>query len=794
MLRTYLKIAWRGLLNKKSYALINIGGLAVGLATAILIGLWIYDEVSFNRSHKHYKTIAQVMLNQTFDGEVSTGTGQALQLGPELNGKYGNNFNYVVMSSGTRGSVLSTGTNPATKTGRFMGDEAPELLSLDMLSGSRNGLKDINSILLSESTAKILFGEKSPEGEIVRINNKADLEVTGIYKDIPENSSFADLDFIAPWNFMVKDEELADRVGWGNNWFLAYVQLADHADMGSVSKAIAAIKRENIVQEDADRIKPELFLHPMSDWHLYSKFENGISVGGRIEFVWLFGTIGVFVLFLACINFMNLSTARSEKRAKEVGIRKVVGSFRSQLISQFFSESLVVTFLALFCSVFLVYLSLPWFNEVSGKSILLPWNNWLFWVVIVGFTVLTGLIAGSLPAFYFSSFKPISVLKGTFKVGKFAALPRKALVIIQFTVSITLIIGTIIVYQQIQFAKNRPVGYGKEGLVSIPIKTAAVKDQFEAIRNDLIATGMVNEAALSQSSITNTWTTNSGFDWRGKDPGMQDVVITAAISHEFGKVVDWQIVEGRDFSRDFASDSSGFILNQAAVEYMGFEDPIGETIKAFDRSYTVIGVVENMVTQSLYEPVKQAAFYIDSFNRTRLINVKINPDVSVTEALAEIGEVFKKHDPSVPFEYSLADDEFAAKYLFEERIGKLTGFFAVLALLISCLGLFGLASFIAEKRTKELGIRKVLGASISSLWRMLSYEFVLLVVISCLIAIPVSYSYLRGWLDQFEYRVPLYWWVFGVAGLGAMVITLLTVSFQSIKAALMNPVESLKSE
>ncbi|WP_192348974.1 ABC transporter permease [Algoriphagus sp. Y33] len=794
MLHTYLKIAWRGLLTKKSYTFINVGGLAAGLATAMLIGLWIFDELSYDRYHQNYDKIAQVMLNQTFDGKVSSGTSQPLQVGSELNNKFGSNFKHVVMSSGTRNSVLSVGANPVTISGKFMDVDAPEMLSLEMLTGKRESLQDINSILLSESTAQVLFGTKDPLGEVVRINNKSDLEVTGVYRDIPENSSFSDLRFIAPWEFMVKDEELADRVGWGNNWFLTYVQLADQVNLATVSSSIKDVKRSHIDPEDADRINPELFLHPMSKWHLYSKFENGVSIGGRIEFVWLFGTIGIFVLFLACINFMNLSTARSEKRAKEVGIRKVIGSFRSQLITQFFSESLLVTFLAFGFSIALVQLALPWFNEVSGKKMILPWDNWFFWAASIGFTILTGLIAGSLPAFYFSSFKPISVLKGTFKVGKFATLPRKALVVIQFTVSVTLIIGTIIVYRQIQFAKNRPVGYGREGLVTIPIHTAAIKDHFEALRTDLISTGLVSEVALSQSSITNTWTTNSGFNWRGKDPSMQDVVITGAISPEFGKVVDWKIVEGRDFSRDFASDSSGFILNQAAVEYMGFEEPIGETIQAFDRTYTIIGVVENMVTQSLYEPVKQSAFYLDSFNRARLINIKINPEVSGEKALEGIGNVFKDYDPSVPFEYSFADDEFAGKYAFEERIGKLTGFFTALAVFISCLGLSGLASYIAEQRKKELGIRKVLGATVINLWYMLSSEFVLLVVISCVISIPISYAYLHGWLEQFEYRVPLHWWVFLAAGVGAMGVALLTVSFQSIKAALMNPVKSLKSE
>ncbi|PZX51330.1 ABC transporter permease [Algoriphagus chordae] len=794
MIKTYLKIAWRSIIKNRRTSIINIGGLTVGLATAILIGLWIYDEISFDRNFENYENIAQVRLNQTYDGEIRTGENQALQLGDVLRNDFGENFKHVVMSSGIRTPVFSFESKPIITSGAYMEASAPELLSLEMSNGSREGLQNINGILFSESAALNLFGDQNPLGKTVKVDNKLELEVTGVYKDLPPNS-FNELDFIASWDMMVKGENLKERVGWGNNWFFTYVQLNEQVDINHVSLAIKDIKRNHIDLETADRIQPELFLNPMNNWHLYSKFENGVSVGGRIDFVYLFGVIGAFVLFLACINFMNLSTASSAKRAQEVGLRKVVGSSRAQLIAQFMSESILVSLFAFLGSLLVVQLALPWFNEVSDKQISIPWTSVTFLLAGIGFTIFTGIVAGSYPAFYLSSFRPIRVLKGAFIAGRFAAIPRKALVVVQFVVSVILIIGTLIVQQQINFAKDRPVGYEKEGLMTVEIRTEDLKDHFEALRQELKATGAVEEISLSQQQITDVWNNNSGFDWEGKDPAMQDVVYTSAVNHEFGKTVGWEIIEGRDFSRDYASDTAGFILNRAAVEYMGFgDDPIGKTIKAFDRTYAVIGVVENTVSKSLYESNQQTAFYIDSFDRSGIINVKLNSAVGISTALAEVEAVFKKYDPGSPFEFSFASEDFAKKYAFEERIGKLTGAFTIIALLISCLGLFALASFVAEQRTKELGIRKVLGASTVHLWEMLTKEFVLLVLISCAIAIPISYRYLSGWLEQFQYRTPLYWWVFVGAGAGAMGITLLTVSFQSIKAALMNPVKSLKSE
>ena len=796
MIRNYLKIAFRNLVKNKVYSFINIAGLATGMGVAILIGLWVYDELTYDRYHQNRDRIALVMQNQTIDGAIQTWDSQALQLGPVLRNTYGSNggpFKYVVMTSGIMSPVLSVGDRKFVKNGRYMEPAAPEMLTLKMRAGTRAGLKDLRSILLSESVAKAFFGDADPVGKLMKIDNDRAVKVAGVYEDLPQNSSFADLTFIAPWDLLIKSEEYDKKLGWGNSWFQALVQLTEKADMNAISSAIRYVKLNRVTKEDA-RFKPELFLHPMKRWHLYGEFKNGVNIGGRIQYVWMYGIIGAFVLLLACINFMNLSTARSEKRAKEVGIRKAVGSVRSQLISQFFSESLLVAFLAFLLSIVLVILTLPFFNEVAGKQMVLPWGNPLFWVAGIGFTLGTGLVAGSYPALYLSSFAPVKVLKGTFKVGRLAAAPRKALVVVQFAVSIMLIIGTIIIFRQIQHTKNRPIGYSRAGLLSIPMKTEEVRRGYEALRNELLATRTALELSQSETQITSSGITNGGLQWRGKPEGMQDEQVTVGVTHEFGKTVDWRIKEGRDFSRAFSTDSTGFILNEEAVKYMGFKHPIGELVKAFGRTYTVIGVVKNMVMQSPYDPIRPTIFFIDNANRANYTNIKLNPLTSASEALATIEATFRKLNPNTPFEYKFADNDYDAQFRAEERIGKLAGFFAGLAILISCLGLFGLASFVAEQRTKEIGIRKVLGATVFNVWGQLSKDFVLLVLLAFVIAMPIAYFVMSAWIEKYPYRADLSWWIFALTGVGALLITLLTVSYQAIKAALVNPVKSLRSD
>ncbi|WP_259068802.1 ABC transporter permease [Mucilaginibacter sp. X4EP1] len=793
MIKNYLKIAWRNLVKNKMHSLINIVGLSVGMAVAMLIGLWVYDELSFNKGFDNYNNIAQVMQHQTFNGDVGTQSSLPYLMGDELRHTYGSNFKYVTMCSWTYDHILTFGEKKITKGGNYFEPQVTDMLSLKMIKGTRSALQDSHAVILSKSTAKALFGDADPINKTIKIDNKFNVTVSGIYEDLPYNSDFNNLTFIATWQLYITDRNWDEKATnpWRNNSFQCYVQIADNANMDQVSTKIKDVKLHRVQKADA-AFKPIVFLHPMSKWHLYSGFKNGVNTGGKIEFVWLFGIIGFFVLLLACINFMNLSTARSEKRAKEVGVRKAIGSVRAQLITQFFSESLLVAFFAFVLALLLVQIALPQFNEVAAKKIDILWGNPLFWIIGICFSLFTGVIAGSYPALYLSSFQPVKVLKGTFRVGKFASIPRKVLVVMQFTVSAVLIIGTIVVFRQIQFAKNRPVGYSRDGLIAIGVVTEDVHKNFDAISNELKSSGAVTQIAESSTAATYVDEFDNGFDWQGKNPSVQGDFGVIWVSNDFGKTLGWQIKEGRDFSKDF-HDSSAVIMNEAAVKFTGLKHPVGETLMEDGKPRKIVGVIKDMVMQSPYEPVSRTVFVMDPTTQP-VINIRINPVISAHQALGKIEAVFKRYNPAQPFDYKFVDEQYGQKFGDEERIGKLANFFAILAIFISCLGLSGMASFMAEQRIKEIGVRKVLGASVLGLWSLLSKDFVKLVAISLIIAIPTAWYFMHGWLLNYNYRAALSWWIFAATAAGAIVITLLTVSYQSMKAALANPVKSLKSE
>lgn len=578
---------------------------------------------------------------------------------------------------------------------------------------------------------------------------------------------------------------------WSNNQWQILAQISPQANFTDVSTKIQDIILKH--RPEVAEIKLHVFLNPMNRWHLYANWDKAGKAGGRIEFVWLFGIIGVFVLFLACINFMNLSTARSEKRAKEVGVRKTMGSMRGQLMSQFFGECLLVVFFSFLLSVVLVELSLPFFNELADKEIGIPWSNPFFWLLGIIFSLLTGLMAGLYPALYLSAFNPVKVLKGTFKAGRFASMPRKTLVVVQFTVSSALIVGTIVIFNQIQYVKDRPIGYDRNGLITIGMNTPELYGRYNVLRDKLLNSKGVVEMSTSSTPTTELNAQFNGFEWEGKDPDFKENLGTIAITHDFGKTVGWQFVDGRDFSRDYASDSSGMVINETAATYMNIKDPVGKIVKWNNKPYRILGVIKDMVMGSPYEPVYQTVFILD-YDWANVINIKLNPAQGASESIAQVEKVFLKFNPGSPFDYKFSDEQFSLKFSSEERVGKLATFFAILAIFISCLGLFGLASFMAEQRTKEIGVRKVLGASITNLWVMLSKDFVFLVIISLFIASPLAYYFMNNWIQKYTYHIEISWWVFAVTGAGTLVITLLTVSYQSIKASLANPVNSLRSE
>ena len=797
MLRSYFKIAFRNLIKNKGYTFINIAGLAAGMAVALLIGLWIWDELTFDRYHKNYDRIAQVWQNNLYNGVRQSQMANPYVMAEEIRNNFGGDFKYVIQSSWNFGRILTVGDKKFNKAGMYWEPEVIDMLSINLLKGDPElALKEPYSILLSESVAKAFFGDSNPMGQTMRINNKNDVKVTGVFEDLPHSSHFRDATFIMPWSLYLIENEWIKTMDdpWDSNFTQTWAQLAEHADFDQVSAKIINVKYNKLASEDERKYKPEVFLHPMSKWHLYSDFKEGKNVGGRIEFVWMFGIIGVFVLLLACINFMNLSTARSEKRAKEVGIRKSIGSVRSQLVSQFFCESIVVALLAFVVALGLVYLALPQFNQVADKRLVVLWDNPQFWLAGIGFSLITGIVAGSYPALYLSSFQPVKVLKGTFRVGRLASIPRQVLVVLQFTVSVTLIIGTIVVFRQIEFAKDRPIGYDRSGLINVYLPTEEIHNHFEAVRNELKSQNAIIEMTEAGSPTTQVWNSNGGFTWQGKDPALAVDFPNNGVTHEFGKTVGWQFKTGRDFSRDFASDSLAFVINESAEKFLGFENAVGETLTWNEQPYTIIGVIKDMIIESPYAPVRPSLWHIARHDNNGVAILKLNPEMGAHEAVEKVKTIFNKYNPASPFTHEFVDVEYARKFSDEERIGKLASFFALLAIFISCLGISGLASFVAEQRTKEIGVRKVMGASVVNLWGMLSKDFLRLVLFSLLVAMPTAWYLMRNWLEKYEYRSTMAWWIFVAAGLGALAITLLTVSYQSIKAAVANPVKSLRSE
>ena len=810
MLQNYLRVAFRSLVRNRFSAAINIGGLAIGMAVALLIGLWVRDELSYDTYHEHYDRIVQVLQKEKFLGKTKVWEHQPFLLLDALRKSYGDRFEHIVASIPANGLNLSaTDQKKLPDNGLYMDADGPEMLTLKMLKGSRAGLAgDPHVILLSASVARALFGDADPVGKRITLDdqwdptNQTPVVVKGVYEDLPSNTSFSDAHFLLPWHLFADGNTYMHQQDWEDHRINIYAEVKPGVDRTKLSAAIADFELNTIrgLAGTAHEVAagPKLLLHPMSKWHLYSDFKEGVADQGPVQFVWMMGIIGGFVLLLACINFMNLSTARSEKRAKEVGVRKAIGSLRSQLTKQFFVESFVVVALAFLPAIGLAALALPWFDQLSAKQLTMPWDQPWFWMYAAVFILVTGLLSGSYPALYLSSFNPVAVLKGRFRAGKFSALPRKALVVVQFSVSVALIIAMIVVYHQVLFAKDRPVGYTREGLLMVPVTSVAFDGKYDLLRDQLRKTSVVAEVAESESPLTDVSSHNGGFDWPGKPAGLQEDFGTLQVTYDYGKTVGWQFLAGRDFSPAYGSDSSGIVINESAAKFMGLMQPVGQSIHwkikwaNIDTNFTIVGVIKDMVMQSPYQPVKPTIFRLGA--NYNWIYLRVDPHTSAQQALTRIGAVFHEVIPSVPFEYRFADEEYAKKFAAEQRIGNVAAVFAALAILISCLGLFGMAMYVAEQRTREIGVRKVLGASVLDLWTLLSREFVLLVGLALLIGGPVAYWVMHGWLQNYPYHTRLSWWIFALTAVGAIGITLLTVSYQAIKTALANPVNSLRSE
>ena len=794
MIKNYFKIAWRNLVKNKVYSFINILGLAAGMAVAMIVGLWIYDEVSTNKHFKNYNTLYQVMMYQTFDGKRGSQTALPFPLGEELKAKYPD-FKAVAMCDWGSNRSLIYGDKKISKYGHYIGEEAVDMFSLKILSGDKEPLHEPYSIVLTDQTAKALFGAENPVGKMIKLDNSTNLKVTAIVPTPPKTSSLK-FDYLIPWSLEEKIYSyigLYHKTNWGNNSWQVFVQLNNSATEKTVDAKIKNVVLNHFTDDNTIKsVKPEIFIHPMRKWRLYGNFENGKNTGGFIKYVRMFGILGLIVLLIACINFMNLSTARSEKRAKEVGVRKAVGSGRKDLIRQFLSESMLIAALSFFFALLLVAIALPYFNKLTEKEMSLQISNPLFWGIMIVFTIITGLLAGSYPAFYLSSFNPVRVLKGNLNAGKKSSLPRKILVVVQFACSVILMIGTVVIYEQIQYGKNQPIGFNNRGLITVNWSDDISKN-FDALKQELLSTGAAVSVCQSNSPPSEIYSNNNGWEWKNSQPIEQTVIFsTITTTYDYTKTLGIKLLSGRDFSKDFA-DSASVVLNEAAVKRMGLKNPVGEQLKWNGTPMTVIGVIPDIQMESPYRPISPLTII---FNKgwVSYVDVRLNPQMSASKAISLVKPIFDKYNPAYPFEYKFADEEYAKKFNYEELVGNLAAIIAVLAVFISCLGLFGLASFTAEQRVKEIGVRKVLGASVFNLWKLLSKDFVILVLTACVIAIPIAYYGMNEWLKSYEHKISIGISVFVSVIAAAIAITLITVSFQAIKAALENPVKSLRTE
>lgn len=793
MYKSYFKIGWRNLTREKGYSLINISGLALGMAAAMLIGLWIFDELSFNKSFVNYDRLASVYHHVNFGGEVLTINDVPAPIGEALKNNYAE-FKDIAIAGWPNEYVLNYEGKVTTKTGLYVEPAFIKMFSVRIIEGAETP-NNKHGVLLCKSIASDWLGSDAV-GKVIKFDNRDDLVVSGVFEDFPSNSHFADVKMLLPMSHYFSQNEAAEKqkFNWEDYAFQCFVLLHETASVADTGDKIKNLLYEK-VSGDGKALNPKGLLLPMSKWHFYSEFKDGKVTGEKIRMVWMLGIVGAFILLLACINFMNLNTARSEKRSKEIGVRKVMGSMRNQLVNQFLSESLLMATIAFLVGVLLITLALPWFNSLTNKNMFIPWNNSFFILACCGFILVTAALAGSYPALYLSSFNPVNVLKGTFKIGRLAVIPRKVMVVFQFTISVSLIVLTVVVFQQIQFAKSRPVGFDLDNIVQVAVRTQNLAlVNYNTLRNEFLATGIIENMAKSYFPITGGMGADASLTWQGKDPAFRPLVALNSCSHDFPNTNGFLFVEGRDFSRDFVTDSSAIIVNEMAAQL--FSDGgsvIGKKISWGYKEHEIIGVIKDQIRWSPFTKQSPHVYYI-KYDELGFLTIRLKEGIELSAALAQIEKIIKKHDPGAPFEYKFQDQDYARQFDREEKTGKLASVFSGLAIFISCVGMLGLASFAASQRRKEISIRKILGASISNIWTLLSLNFIGLIMISLIIAIPLAYYIADQWLQQYEYRATISWHVFVTTGIGALLITLFTVSFQAIKAAITNPVKSLRSE
>jgi ABC-type antimicrobial peptide transport system permease subunit len=787
MFTNYLKVAFRNLWKNKGFSIINITGLAVGMASAILILLWIQNELSYDGFHEKKARIYEAWNRAEFSGELHCWNTTPKVLAAAMQKDFPE-VEHACRVDWQRRLLFTVGDKRLMIKGNVVDSIFLQVFTFPMIKGDpKTALNDGHSIVVTQSMAKTLFGNEDAMGKVVRIDNKDNYTVTGVLKDLPNNTRF-NFDYLLPWPYDRREGN--DDPNWGNNSTRTYVLLKENASLASIAPKMNVIK----TRYDSTEKKWEMFLYPINRWRLYSKFKGAAEDGGLIEFVRLFAIIASFILLIACINFMNLSTARSEKRAKEVGIRKVVGAPRGTLIGQFIGESVLLSLFSALVAIGIVLVSLPGFNTLTQKHLYVPFDSVWFWVSGIAFILFTGLLAGSYPAFFLSSFQPVKVLKGTFRAANALVTPRKVLVVLQFTFAIILIICTIIVTQQINYGKDREVGYERANLV-YHFMTGDIGKNYPLIRNELLSSGVALSVCRTNSPWTQRYSDTWGFQWAGKDPNDKTDFIHETADEGIVATTGVKLVAGRDLDLvHYPTDSLGILLNESAAKAMHFKDAIGQQIKDDDINFHVVGVIKDFIIESPYTPINPMVITGAKQNWFNVVNVRLNNKNSTEANLKKMEAIFRRYNPQYPFEYQFVDEEYNRKFEDTRRIGTLAGLFAVLTIFISCLGLFGLATYMAENRVKEIGVRKVLGASVAGITTLLSKDFLKLVLVSFVVAAPISWFAMYKWLQDYPYRVEIEWWVFALAAGLSLAIALLTVSFQSIRAGLANPARSLRSE
>lgn len=789
MFKLNLKIALRNLWKNKGFSLINIGGLAIGLASCMLLLLYVSYEFAFDKQFNNYKTTYVAHTNMTANGKVHSWAWTPGLLAPELKAKYPAIVN-AARSSYPFEQLLSYNNKKIKNRGMFADPGFLKILDYKFLSGNEvEPLKDINSVIITESLAHKLFGNVDPIGKVVKLDNEDGLKVEAVIADLPANTSIK-FDYLMPWKLNEKRQKWIKEQGWGSNFCLTIVQLQNSALLNQVNADV-----KGIYQRNQKGLLNELFLHPLSKLHLYNEFENGKSVGGKINQLRIFLILAICILLIACVNFMNLSTARSEKRAKEVGVRKAIGSSRKALIAQFILESTLLASIGTVIAFILVEVSLPYFNSILKINLIIQYNDWKYWLVLIGLVLFTGLLAGSYPAFYLSSFDPVKVLKGfNLKTGS-AISVRKVLVVSQFVFAACLIICTVVIYQQLSYIKNKPIGYSQGNLIQmVAMGNLQKTNKIELLKTQLLKSGAAKNVSLLSMNIDEGGNNTSDINWPGKNPSDKVLFNQRGIGYDFISTIGTKMIEGREFKVEFPGDSNKVLINEAAVKIMALKNPVGTVIDYGEYKCTIIGIMKDFVAESPYQKVAPMIFNRAYHDSGGVILIRLNEVQNISTSLAQIDAIVKGINPDYPVDRVFVSDSFEEKFETEKLLGTLSNWFGGFAIFISCLGLLGLALFMAEQRKKEISIRKVLGASTGNILTLLNKDFIKLVIISNLIAFPLAYIIINKWLSAFEYRINISALPFMLAFLVSFIIAVLTVSIQSVKVAKANAVDALKYE